>query len=83
VREESTVPCPKCGGTLIKRYARKGGRSFFGCENYPRCDFTVTQTPIKPCPSCTEGVLVESQEGELVCNNQQCGYREPAVATVQ
>ncbi len=76
-REESTVPCPKCGGKLIKRYARKGGRSFFGCEHYPTCDFTVSQTPIKPCPVCQEGVLVEGQDGELVCSNKQCEHREP------
>ena len=75
-REESSVPCPKCGGKLLKRYARKGRRSFFGCENYPKCDFTVSQTPVKPCPSCKEGVLVESQDGGLVCSNKQCGHRE-------
>lgn len=82
VREESAVPCPKCGGKLIKRYARKGGRSFFGCENYPTCDFTINQTPVKPCPSCKDGVLVESQDGELICSNKQCEHREPLVATM-
>ena len=82
-REESSVPCPKCGGKLIRKYARKGGRSFFGCENYPTCDFTVSQTPIKPCPSCKEGVLVEGQDGELVCSNKQCEHREPTVAIEQ
>jgi DNA topoisomerase-1 len=76
-REESSVPCPKCGGKLVKKYARKGGRGFFGCENYPTCDFTVSQTPVKACPSCHEGVLIGSKDGELVCSNKQCEYREP------
>lgn len=83
VQEAAPVPCPKCGGKLVKRYARKGGRSFFGCENYPTCDFTVSQRPIKPCPSCKEGLLLEGQDGELVCSNKQCEYREPLAASVQ
>lgn len=83
IREEAAVPCPRCGGKLVKRFARKGGRSFFGCENYPECDFTVSQRPIRPCPSCKEGVLVESRAGGLVCSNKQCEHREPAVATIQ
>ncbi len=81
-REGSAVPCPKCGGKLVRRYARKGGRSFFGCERYPQCDFTVSQTPVKPCPSCQEGVLVEGKDGELVCSNKQCTHREPVGAPV-
>ncbi len=80
--EESSVPCPKCGGKLLKRYARKDGRSFFGCEHYPKCDFTVSRTPVKPCPSCKEGVIVEGKDGELVCSNKECEHREPVVAPV-
>ena len=37
----STEPtCPRCGGKLVKRVARKGanaGSVFYGCENYPKC----------------------------------------------
>jgi len=33
-------PCPRCGGRLIKRSGRYG--SFFGCEKYPSCDYTVS-----------------------------------------
>jgi DNA topoisomerase-1 len=77
VREESSVRCPKCSGALVKRYARKGGRSFWGCENYPECDFTVSRTPIKPCPNCKEGVLVANAEEEAVCSSKQCQHREP------
>ncbi len=75
VQEESAVPCPKCGGKLLKKYARKGGRSFWGCVNYPRCDFTSSAQPLKACPNCKEGVLVASVEGEAVCSNNTCGYR--------
>jgi|SRR5208283_4188097 len=40
-RHESTT-CPKCGGQLIERVAKKGsfsGKSFLGCSNYPRCKY--------------------------------------------
>ena len=43
---ESTHPgapsCPRCGGNLVVRTARKGknaGRRFWGCETFPKCRF--------------------------------------------
>lgn len=42
-RHNSTKICPRCGGDLVKRIAKKGanaGSEFFGCSNYPRCKFT-------------------------------------------
>ncbi|MBI3999239.1 MAG: type I DNA topoisomerase, partial [Candidatus Omnitrophica bacterium] len=40
------VACPKpnCGGYLVKRKG-KGGRKFFGCSNYPNCDYIANQLP--------------------------------------
>lgn len=37
---DASPACPKCGGVMIKRLAKQGGnagRSFWGCESYPRC----------------------------------------------
>lgn len=31
------VPCPKCGGVIVERFSRRG--KFYGCANYPKCDF--------------------------------------------
>ena len=34
--------CPRCGGNLVVRTARKGrnaGRRFWGCETFPKCRF--------------------------------------------
>jgi restriction system protein len=42
-RRESVTTCPKCGGELIKRLAKRGamaGNGFYGCANYPRCRYT-------------------------------------------
>lgn len=41
-RYSSSTTCPKCGGSLVKRTARRGsqaGTEFLGCSNYPRCKY--------------------------------------------
>jgi len=38
------VPCPKCGGGVVVRKT-KSGRPFFGCKNYPKCDFASWTKP--------------------------------------
>jgi len=42
-RHESADTCPKCGGKLVRRVAKKGrgeGKAFWGCSSYPKCRFT-------------------------------------------
>jgi DNA topoisomerase-1 len=74
---KSDVPCPKCGGELVQRFARKQGRSFFGCSTYPKCDFTANKIPVKVCPTCQAGVLVEDKEpGFISCSNKECAHKE-------
>lgn len=38
------VKCPKCGGELTERRTKKG-RVFYGCSNYPKCNFATWQRP--------------------------------------
>ena len=50
--EKIGVKCPKDGGELAERKTRKG-RVFYGCANYPQCDFTSWKRPLpEPCPKC-------------------------------
>lgn len=66
--EKIGVTCPKDGGDLVERKTRKG-RTFFGCMNYPNCDFTSWKRPIaKPCPKCN-GLLVIANKREAQCTN--------------
>ena len=42
----SSTNCPRCGGSLVSRVAKRGsraGQSFFGCSSYPKCRFTKAQ----------------------------------------
>ncbi len=66
--EKIGVTCPKDAGDLVERKTRKG-RTFFGCMNYPNCDFTSWKRPIaKPCPKCN-GLLVIANKREAQCTN--------------
>ena len=50
--------CPKCGGDLSPRKGRF--KAFFGCTNYPKCDFTSWDKPVpQSCPKCKNPYLVE------------------------
>jgi len=78
------VPCPLCGRDIVERYARSKKRVFYGCQGYPDCTFAVNERPVKLCPKCDQGVLVERKE-QLVCTNKSCGHREelPAEAKAE
>lgn len=66
--EKIGVACPKDGGDLVERRTRKG-RTFYGCANYPNCDFTTWKKPLaKPCPKCG-GLLVIANKREAQCTN--------------
>jgi len=60
------VTCPKDGGDVVERKTRKG-RLFYGCNNYPNCDFTSWKRPLSvPCPKCG-GLLVIANKREASC----------------
>jgi DNA topoisomerase-1 len=66
--EKIGVSCPKDGGDMVERRTRKG-RTFYGCANYPNCDFTTWKRPLaKPCPKCN-GLLVIANKREAQCTN--------------
>jgi len=68
--EKIGVSCPKDGGDLVERKTRKG-RVFYGCLNYPNCDFTSWKKPLaRPCPKCG-GLLVIANKREAQCTQCQ------------
>ena len=65
------VKCPKCKeGEIILRKSKKG-KAFYGCSNYPKCDFASWDKPIEEkCPNCN-GTLTEKKD-KIKCMN--CDY---------
>lgn len=64
--EKIGVSCPKDGGDIVERKTRKG-RIFYGCANYPECDFTSWKLPLPtPCPQCG-GLLVVANKQYAQC----------------
>ncbi|RMH00510.1 MAG: type I DNA topoisomerase, partial [Chloroflexi bacterium] len=72
------VTCPKCGGDLVEKRTRRG-RVFYGCANYPECDWTNWKRPLpQPCHIC-QGVVVQVDKSTAECTN--CGERQPILET--
>ncbi len=64
------VECPKDHGEIVERKTRKG-RVFYGCANYPTCEFTSWKRPLaQPCPNCG-GLLVVANKREASCMDCQ------------
>ena len=80
---KSDVPCPKCGGDLVQRRARKSGRPFWGCARYPECEFLVNTEPLSaPCPDCG-GMLVAAARGQARCNDCKWKGDPPALDSAE
>ncbi|MED1949147.1 type I DNA topoisomerase [Brevibacillus centrosporus] len=78
--KEIGVKCPQCEtGEIIERKSKKS-RIFYGCNQYPECDFVSWDKPIsRPCPKCAS-MLVEKKRKKqgvsVACT--KCDYQEEA-----
>jgi DNA topoisomerase-1 len=83
------VKCPKDGGDIAARRSKKRGKAFYGCENYPKCDFVCWDKPVaEVCPECGNvGAEAKSSKTRgsyrrcLKCANEWA-VAEPAEAEV-
>ena len=69
--------CPVCGGDIIERKSKKG-HVFYGCGNWPKCNFMSWDPPAgEACPKCGK-TLFKKKGGKLVCMAEGCGYEKSA-----
>ena len=77
--KEIGVDCPKCeNGKVVEKRSKKG-RVFYGCSEYPECDFVSWDRPIKEkCPECGSMLYSKySKKGTKVfCSNIDCNYED-------
>jgi len=79
--EKIGVTCPICGkGDIIMKRSKKG-RAFFGCSNYPECNYTSWDKPSGDCcPKCNEPMVYRyiRKKSMIICSNKQCNYEPEA-----
>ena len=76
--ETLDVKCPVCGGNVLIRKSKKG-RKFYGCSNYPNCNFVSWFEPTnEKCPECGTYMVKKysKAKGEyLECSNPECKHK--------
>ena len=64
--KDTGAKCPKDGGMIVERRSKKG-RTFYGCANYPKCDFVSWDRVVpEPCPVCNSYVVAKTRRGGAV-----------------
>jgi DNA topoisomerase-1 len=68
------IACPKCiEGEIIERQTKKG-KIFYGCNQFPKCDFALWNQPIlEKCPKC-DSLLVKTSTNKVKCSNKVCDF---------
>ena len=70
---KTNAKCPKCGGEVIEKKSKKG-YTFYGCSNWPDCDFMTWDKPTdETCPECGKS-LFKRKGGLTVCLGDGCGF---------
>lgn len=69
------VKCPKCkeGDTILRK--SKKGKAFYGCSNYPECDFISWYKPTgEICKECGSYMIEKQTKSETkeICSNKEC-----------
>ncbi|MDR0637692.1 MAG: type I DNA topoisomerase [Spirochaetaceae bacterium] len=90
-RNAKSIPlakCPRCGGDIIARKQKGRRKEFYGCTNYPECDFLTHFKPLpgQNCPKCG-WFLVEKHDKRRgthkACINPQCDYLHSAETSIE
>lgn len=74
--KDTGVTCPKCKkGRIVERRSKKG-RVFYGCDQYPGCDFISWDKPAEaPCPKCGSMMVEKNSKNGVKIQCIQCDYR--------
>ena len=69
------VKCPKCVKGKIQEKRTKKRKIFYGCSNWPKCDFALWDKPTGEfCPKC-KSLLAETKRKQVKCSNKECDFK--------
>ncbi|CDI49355.1 DNA topoisomerase I [Clostridium tetani 12124569] len=72
------VKCPKCNGEIVLKKSKKG-RKFYGCSNYPKCDFVSWFEPVeRKCDVCGNYMVkryTKAKGDYIECSNKECKHK--------
>ena len=73
---EKAGVCPQCGNPTQKMTS-KSGKSFYGCSNYPECNFMSWDMPTgEHCPKCGSYIVLAKDGKTRKCSNKECDYSD-------
>ena len=73
--KEIGIKCPDCNGEIIEKKSRRG-KIFYGCTNFPTCEFTSWYKPTdKKCEKCGN-ILFEKNGRSKGTFCQKCDVKE-------
>lgn len=82
ILKDTGVKCPKCGGAVIERQTKRG-KKFYGCQNYPECEYMTWDAPLTTTCSTCGAFMVRHKfkrgNFKIVCSNSNC----PTNATIK
>ena len=62
--------CPSCDGDIVEKKSKRG-KTFYGCNNYPKCNVAYWDEPTGEfCPKC--GKMLTNKKGTIKCS--ECDY---------
>ena len=76
IRVGTGVECPKCGGEILVKQSKRG-KTYYGCDHWPKCDFMAWDMPLKDekCPDCGSILMQKNGRGaKIYCYNENCKY---------
>jgi DNA topoisomerase-1 len=81
------MKCPECSeGEVVERRSKRG-KTFYGCNRWPDCNFVTWGKPVQEkCPECGSPYMVEKwlKAGPVLqCPNGECKHKQPMLAPVE
>ena len=76
IAQETGVDCPLCKGKILIKKSQKG-KKYYGCENFPDCEFMLWDEPLaENCPKCGSMLAKNIFRGrkKIKCINDSCDF---------